>query len=83
MGTLAEARPAPRQPLAAAVDDRNSGTGGRGRRGVGVSDPMTLTLSDVERRQYAFEGGGAISERQPANQRGWLTRLFWRLLRGR
>lgn len=33
-------------------------------------------ISDVERRQYEFEGGGAPSERQAGKQPGWFGRLF-------
>jgi hypothetical protein len=33
-------------------------------------------LSDVERHQYEFEGGGAANQRQAGKRRGWLARLF-------
>ena len=33
-------------------------------------------ISDLERRQYQFEGGGAASERQVGKHSGWLSRLF-------
>ena len=33
-------------------------------------------LSEIERRQYEFEGGGAVSERQAGKRPGWFARLF-------
>jgi len=33
-------------------------------------------ISDLERRQYELEGGGAPSERQVGKRRSWLARLF-------
>ena len=34
------------------------------------------TLSDLERQQYEFEGGGAASERQVGKRRSWLARVL-------
>jgi hypothetical protein len=34
-------------------------------------------MSDVERRQYEFEGGGAVSERQARSRPGWFARLLF------
>ena len=33
-------------------------------------------LSDLERQQYEFEGGGAASERQVGKRRSWLARVL-------
>jgi len=35
-------------------------------------------ISDLERRQYEFEGGGAASERRAGKRRSWLRKLMTR-----
>jgi len=40
-------------------------------------------ISELERRRYEFEGGGAASQRQPRRTPGKLARLFRLLMRGR
>ncbi len=35
-------------------------------------------ISELQRDQYAFEGGGAASERRVDKRPGWLSRLFRR-----
>lgn len=46
----------------------------------GVRKPWTWAdgprMSDLERQQYEFEGGGAASERRVGKRRSWLARLF-------
>src|SRR5947207_15328484 len=39
-------------------------------------------LSDLEQRQFEFEGGGAASERRPKKPPSRLSRLFRWLIRG-
>jgi len=57
-------------------------TGVRRTETLAANDPPPRTwadgpkLSDLERRQYEFEGGGAASERQPRRRPGWFARLF-------
>lgn len=40
-------------------------------------------LSELERRRYEFEGGGAAGEREPRRSPGRVARLFRLLMRGR
>ena len=40
-------------------------------------------ISELERRRYEFEGGGAASERDPRRSPGRVARLFRLLMRGR
>jgi len=40
------------------------------------------SISEIERRQYEFEGGGAARERRPPSQSNWFVRLFRKAMRG-